>query len=55
MIDLAHNCAVLGIPYDSSRLLAEPPGDYLLALALIVERVSDTNRRESERLEAQRA
>lgn len=53
MIGLAHDCAVLGIPYDQARLFAEPPGDYDLALRLICERVSDTNRKENDRIEAQ--
>ena len=54
MIALAHNCAVLGIPFDSSRLFDEPPGDYMLALHVVVERVSDTNRREQQRLQGMR-
>lgn len=54
MIEVAHNCAVLGVAFDSSRLLNEPPGDYLLALQMIVERVSQTNQREAARMEAQR-
>jgi hypothetical protein len=54
VIELAHNCAVLGIPFDSTRLFGEPPGDYDLALRLVCERVSATNRREAERMEARR-
>lgn len=54
MIEVAHNCAVLGVPFDSSRLLSEPPGDYLLALQMIVERVSQTNQAEHAKLEAMR-
>lgn len=53
MIEVAHNCAVLGIPFDATRLLGDPPGDYLLALQLIVERVSATNQAEHARMEAQ--
>jgi hypothetical protein len=53
VIETAHNCAVLGIPFDS-RLFTEPPGDYLLALQLVVERVSQTNHTEHQKLEAQR-
>ena len=53
MIEIAHNCAVLGIPFDASRLLAEPPGDYMLALQMVAERVSQTNRAEHARMEAQ--
>ena len=55
MIDIAHSCAVLRIPFDAGRLFDEPPGEYDLALRLLIERVSDTNRREAERLEAQRS
>jgi hypothetical protein len=54
VIETAHNCAVLGIPFDSWRLFAEPPADYLLALQLVVERVSQTNRAERDKLEAGR-
>jgi hypothetical protein len=55
VIDVAHNCAVLGVPFDSSRLFSEPPlSDYELALRLVCERVSETNRREAERAEARR-
>lgn len=53
MIEIAHNCAVLGIPFDSARLLADPPGDYMLALSMVIERVSATNRAENARVEAQ--
>lgn len=53
MIDTAHNCAVLGIPFDS-RLFTEPPGDYLLGLQLVVQRVSQTNQAEHDKLEAAR-
>lgn len=53
MIDLAHNCARLGIPFDS-RLFTEPPGNYSLGLQLVVERVSDANRAEMARAEAGR-
>ena len=53
MIETAHNCAVLGIPFDS-RLFTDPPGDYLLALQLVVERVSQTNAAERDKLEAAR-
>jgi hypothetical protein len=54
MIELAHDCAVLGIPFEMSRLLGEPPGEYALALSLIADRVSETNRRESEKAKAAR-
>lgn len=54
MIEVAHNCSVLGIPFDSSRLFGDPPGDYMLALQLVVERVSATNRAEQAKLEAAR-
>lgn len=53
VITTAHNCAVLRIPFDSSRLFREPPGEYLLALRLVVERVSETNRIEQERASRQ--
>ena len=45
---------MLGIPFDSSRLFRDPPGDYLLALQLVVERVSETNQAEHARMEAAR-
>lgn len=54
MIDVAHSCALLGIPYDSTRLFAEPLSNYELGLRLVIERVSDTRRAEAERIEAQR-
>jgi hypothetical protein len=54
VIDTAHNCAVLGIPFDSYRLFTEPPGDYWLALQLVVERVSQTNQAEHDKMEAAR-
>ena len=49
MIDTAHNCAVLGISFDSSRLFTEPSGEYELGLRLLCERVSETNRIEAEK------
>jgi hypothetical protein len=49
VIDTAHNCAVLGIPFDSGRLFTHAPGDYLLALQLVVERVSQTNQTERDK------
>ena len=52
MITTAHNCAVLGISFDSARLFDEPPGNYMRALDLVVERVSATNRAEAERAKA---
>jgi len=52
VITLAHNLTVLRIPY-SDRLFAEPAGDYHVALGLVVDRVSETNRRERERAERQ--
>jgi hypothetical protein len=54
VIATAHDCAVLGIPFDS-RLFTEPPGDYRLALQLVVERVSQTNQAERDRIEAMRS
>jgi len=48
---LAHNCAVLQIPFDSRRLFCSPYGNYHLALHMVVEAVSETNRRERERSE----
>jgi hypothetical protein len=53
VIEVAHDCAVLGIPCDTARLFDEPPGDYLLALQLVVARVSLTNRKQNERMERQ--
>jgi hypothetical protein len=53
VIDVAFKCAVLRIPFDSTRLLTEPPADYLLGLTLLIERVSAHNRAENERAEAQ--
>jgi hypothetical protein len=52
-ISVAHDCSILGIPFDSARLFCEPVADYVLGLQMIVERVSDTNRRDAERAEAQ--
>lgn len=54
-IGVAHDCSVLGIPFDSGRLFTEPVGDYLLALQMVVDRVSDTNRREADRIESRMA
>ena len=54
MIEVAHNCSVLGIPFDTVRLFADPPGDYMLALQLVVERVSATNQAEHAKMEAMR-
>ena len=51
MIRLAHNCAVLGVPCDTSRLFGEPYSDYHLAVAMAVEAVSETNRREQARVD----
>lgn len=52
MIVLAHNCAVLGVNADTSRLFREPYGDYHLALTMTCEMVSETNRREQQRAES---
>jgi hypothetical protein len=51
-IGVAHDCSVLGIPFDSARLFTEPPADYALGLQMVIERVSSTNRVEAERAEA---
>lgn len=51
MIRLAHNCAVLSVPCDTSRLFGEPYSDYHLALHITVDAVSETNRREQARAE----
>lgn len=51
MIETAHNCVVLGIPFEA-RLFTEPPGDYLLALQIVAERVSQTNEAERRKVEA---
>jgi hypothetical protein len=42
-LTLLHNCAVLGVPA-GPRLLAEPWGDYHLALSMVCDMVADTNR-----------
>jgi hypothetical protein len=49
VIVLAHNCAVLKVPFDTSRLFGEPHGDYALALELITDAVASTNRQAEER------
>jgi hypothetical protein len=54
VIAIAHDCSVLRIPFDAGRLFDEPPGNYMLGLALVVERVSETNREQAERMEALR-
>ena len=48
---LAHNCAVLRIPFDTSRVFGEPYSDYHLALHMVCDAVSETNRREQARVD----
>jgi hypothetical protein len=50
---LAHNCAVLGISADVSRLLSEPWGDYHLGLQMVSDLVAESNRQAEARAQAE--
>ena len=50
MIVLAHKCSLLRVPF-SDRMFTEPYGDYHLALEMVADAVSETNRQERERAE----
>jgi len=50
---LAHNCAVLGISADTSRLLNEPWGDYHLGLQMVSDLVAETQRQAEARAQAE--
>ena len=50
---MAHNCAVLGINADTSRLLAEPWGDYHVGLQMVSDLVAETQRQSEARARAE--
>ncbi|HEY1437368.1 MAG TPA: hypothetical protein VGG82_07685 [Casimicrobiaceae bacterium] len=51
-MELVKNCSLLRIPVDSGRLF-DGDEDYEIAMWAVVERVSDHNRVENERMERQ--
>jgi len=51
-LTLAHNCAVLGINADTSRLFGEPWGNYHLGLSIVSDLVAETQRQAEARAEA---
>jgi hypothetical protein len=52
-LTLAHNCALLKVHVDTSRLFGEPWGDYHTALRLTCDRVDESTRQAEARARAE--